>query len=113
MGTMPTTFCELHSLPSLDPYNGNHALSLSDFMINVGCSHAAVHNEMVSVNPTATVMAFVGFFPCPGDPAGRSHLLHAPALYPGHLSKSTPFNGKAHAFSDDVGSGTAPLVEFP
>ena len=68
---------------------------------------------MVSVNPTIAVMAFVNFFPCLGEPAGSSRLLHAPALYPGHLGNPTPFEGKAYAFCDDVGSGTAPLVEFP
>ena len=112
MGTMSTTFCELHRLPSLDPCNGNCTLPLSKFMITAGHDCTAVHDKMVSVDPTTTVMAFVGFFPHPGEPAGCSHLLHAPALSPVRLGESTPFDGKAHAFCDNVGSGTAPLVEF-
>ena len=38
--------------------------------------------------------------------------MHAPLLCPGSLWEATPFNRKAYAFADDVGSGTAPLVEF-
>ena len=58
-------------------------------------------------------MAFVGFFLCPGEAAGRSHLLHAPAMHFGHLGESMPFDGKVCAFSDNVRSETSPLVEFP
>ena len=95
-----------------DPCNGNHSLPLSEFLITSGHDHTTVHDKMVSVDPTTTVMAFVSFFPCPGELVERSCLLHAPALHPGRLAESTPFDRKAYAFSDDVSSGTAPLVEF-
>ena len=88
-------------------------LPLSKFIVNTGYNCTAVYNKMVSVDPTSVVMAFVRFFMHPGEPAGCSHLMHAPAQYPGQLRKLTTFNGKAYAFCDDVGSGTAPLVEFP
>ena len=81
-------------------------------MINSWCNHAVIHEKMVNVDPTTTVMAFVSFFPYPGEPAGHTLLLHAPAQCPGRLGESTPFDGKAHTFCDDVGSGTASFVEF-
>ena len=88
-------------------------LPLSKFSVNLGCDHTAVCNKMVSVNPTSVVLAFVGFFLCPGEQAGRSRLLHVPAQYPGCLGESNPFDGKAYAFCHSVSSGTAPLVESP
>ena len=110
---MLTAFQELHNLLTSDLHNGNCGLPLSEFVIDSGCDHSAVCDKMVSINPTTTVMAFLGFFPCAGEAVGHSCLLHAPSLHPGHLGEATPFNGKACTFADDVGSGTIPLVEFP
>ena len=112
-GTLPTAFHELHSLPSLDPYDGNYMLPVSEFIIGTVCDHTAIFDKMVGVDPSAAVMSFVGFFLCPGETAGHSCLLHAPTVHPGCLGELTLFDGKVHAFSDDVESGAAPLVEFP
>ena len=100
-------------MPTLDLNNGIDSLPLSKFVTDAGDDHSAVYDKMVSINPTTTVMAFVRFFLYLGEAAGRSRLLHAPSLYPGCLGEATPFDGKAYTFADDVGSGTAPLVEFP
>ena len=112
-GALPTVFHELYSLPTSDPCNGNCLLPLSDFFIGTGYDHNAIFDKMVGVNPSTTVMSFVGFFPCPGEEAGCSRLFHAPAICPGCLGELTPFDGKVHAVCDDIRSSTTPLVEFP
>ena len=66
----------------------------------------------VEADPTFS-MAFVGLFPYDGEPAGRTRLIHAPAIFPRPLGRRTSYDGKVYAFLGDVVGGTITTVECP
>ena len=111
----PATFADLYADPNQDPYAGANADVMNVFTIapgGVGWNSATKFATAVGVG-TNVANAFVGLFEYPGEPAGRTRLIHAPIPFPLVMGRPTVYDVRVYGFLDDVASGTVQSVLFP
>ena len=74
--------------------------------------HAASKFATAASMDMSITNVFVGLFPCPGKPAGRTRTVHAPMTFPLIMGCTTPCDQQAFAFPDDVAGGMAQMAHF-
>lgn len=110
-----TTFRERYALPESDPYEGDYTAVMQVFEVPAnggGYTPANVQTQVLAADPKAA-NAYVGLFEYPGEPEGRTRLLHAPTAFPPVMGRPTPHDRQLYCFVDDVISGTAVTCCFP
>ena len=116
MSTILTTFLDLYAEPASDPNRtSGYATALSMFAVpptGTGYDSNRVRTMVLDANPDHA-MGLVGFFPYPGEDAGRTRFIHAAGRFPSTMGVVSPHDGQAYATLDDVSSGLTTTVGFP
>lgn len=108
-----TTFRELYSEASFDPYGGNYADVITTFTVDPTTWDADVTLLNALRVGVHHANAYVGLFSYDGEAAGRTRLLHLPQEFPGTLGVNSPYDGRNYAYLDEVVGGNIQTVVFP